>query len=165
MDAADLTALSMEELRARRADAQSEEVTVSYRRRLAQGRLDIVAAERRRRADGDAPPSNDDLVRNLAATLADRARPAGNGRLPQLMTPDPDDIATAELDSIARPGALARIVELSDDELARLVDDLSAYEAEVSRQRRALHERIDAVQAELTRRYKTGEATVESLLK
>lgn len=161
----DVTALAMEELRSKRTECQALEVGLSYRRRLAQGRLDIVAAEQRRRAEGAPAPSEDDLVRNLAATLADRARPAGNGRLPQLMAPDIDSIDTDELDAIARPGALARITELGDEELAHLVDKLSTYEADVSRERRALHERIDALQAEITRRYRTGEASVESLLK
>ena len=35
----------------------------------------------------------------------------------------------------------------------------------MSRRRRSLHERIDALQAEITRRYRTGEASVESLLR
>ena len=38
-------------------------------------------------------------------------------------------------------------------------------ERQVSERRQALFTRIDALQAELTRRYKTGEASVESLLK
>ena len=41
----------------------------------------------------------------------------------------------------------------------------SAHEAELSARRRTLHERIDVLQAEITRRYKTGEASVESLLR
>ena len=43
-------------------------------------------------------------------------------------------------------------------------EKLSAYEADVSARRKALFEQIDALQAEITRRYKTGEASVESLL-
>src|SRR5437879_1909637 len=164
-DAGDITGLGMDELRSKRAECQAIEVGLSYRRRLSQGRLDIVAAEQRRRAEGAPEPSEDDLVRNLAVTLADRARPAGNGRLPQLMAPDVDDFDTDELDGIARPGALARITEAGDDELAALVDKLSTDEADVSAQRHALHERIDALQAEITRRYRTGEASVESLLR
>ena len=150
----DITALAMDDLRAKRAECQAIEVGLSYRRRLAQGRLDIVAAERRRRAEGSPEPSEDDLVRNLAETLADRARPPGNGRLPQLMAPDVESFDTDELDAIARPGALARITELSDEELGHLVDNLSSYESDVSRQRRSLHERIDSLQAEITRRYR-----------
>jgi cell division protein ZapA (FtsZ GTPase activity inhibitor) len=161
----DVTTLAMDDLRAKRAECQALEVGLSYQRRMAQGRLDLVAAEQRRRAEGGDPPSEDDLVRNLAATLADRQRPPGNGRLPQLMAPEVGDIDTDQLDGIAGPGALARLTEQGDDDLAQLVERLSAYEADVSRRRRALHERIDALQAEITRRYRTGEASVESLLK
>jgi hypothetical protein len=161
----DITALAMEDLRTKRAECQAFEVGLSYQRRMAQGRLDIVAAEQRRRAEGGEEPSDDDLVRNLAATLADRSRPPGNGRLPQLMAPDAVDVDTAELDAIAGPGGLARLTDQPDGELVRLVEALSAYEAGVSVQRRALHERIDALQAEITRRYRTGEASVESLLR
>lgn len=160
-----LTTAPIEDLRARRAECQALEVALSYQRRMAQGRLDIVAAEQRRRAEGGEPLSDDDLVRSLAETLADRSRPGGVGRLPQLMTPDAGEVDTAELDAIARPGALARLAELSDDDLAAMVDGLSAYENDVSVRRRALHERIDALQAEITRRYRTGEASVESLLR
>jgi hypothetical protein len=160
----DVTALSMEDLRTKRAECQALEVGLSYQRRMAQGRLDIVAAERRRRTEGGDPPSDDDLVRNLAATLADRQRPPGNGRLPQLMAPEPAEVDTAELDAIAGPGTLARVPEQDDGALVALIDRLSAYEHEVSGRRRSLHERIDALQAEITRRYRTGEASVETLL-
>ena len=37
-------------------------------------------------------------------------------------------------------------------------------EARISRQRRALHEQIDQLQAEIVSRYKTGKATVDGLL-
>lgn len=160
----DVTALAMDDLRSKRAECQALEVGLSYQRRMAQGRLDIVAAEQRRRAEGGAPPSDDDLVRNLAATLADRQRPPGNGRLPQLMAPDATDVDTSALDAIAGPGVLARLPDQGDADLASLVERLSAYEHDVSARRRALHERIDALQAEITRRYRTGEASVESLL-
>jgi hypothetical protein len=161
----DVTALAMDDLRTKRAECQALEVGLSYQRRMAQGRLDIVAAEQRRRAEGGDPPSDDDLVRNLAATLADRQRPPGNGRLPQLMAPEAAEVDTAELDAIAGPGTLARLPEQADDVLAALVERLSSYEHEVSARRRSLHERIDALQAEITRRYRTGEATVETLLR
>jgi hypothetical protein len=160
----DVTTLAMDDLRAKRAECQALEVALSYQRRMAQGRLDIVAAERRRRTEGGDPPSHDELIRNLASTLADRQRPPGNGRLPQLMAPDADEVDTDELDAIAGPGNLSRLMEATDADLTRLVDGISAYEHDVSARRRRLHERIDALQAEITRRYKTGEASVESLL-
>jgi hypothetical protein len=87
------------------------------------------------------------------------------GRLPQLLAPSAGELDTSELDAIAGPGVLSRLPELDDDRLASLVDELSAHEAELSARRRTLHERIDVLQAEITRRYKTGEASVESLLR
>ena len=160
----DVTALDMSELRSKRAECQALEVGLSYQRRLAQGRLDIVAAERRRRAEGGDPPSHDDLVHSLAATLSDRGRPSGTGRLPQLMAPDTEDVDTTELDAIVGANALIALPDASDADLAEMIESLSTFEADVSRRRRALHERIDALQAEITRRYRTGEASVESLL-
>jgi hypothetical protein len=160
----DVTALSMDELRSKRAECQALEVGLSYLRRLAQGRLDIAGAEQRRRGEGGDVPTRDELVRSLSATLADRNRPAGTGRLPQLLAPDTDEVDTAPLDAIAGPGTLSGLHEADDSVVARVIADLSAYEAEVSGRRRSLHERIDALQAEITRRYRTGEASVESLL-
>jgi hypothetical protein len=161
----DVTALSMEEIRMRRAEGQELEVGVSYQRRIAQGRLDIVAAEVRRRASGEAPIDHDHLVQELSGILADRTHAPGVGRLPQLLAPSAGELDTSELDAIAGPGVLSRLPELDDDRLATLVEELSAHEHELSSRRRTLHERIDVLQAEITRRYKTGEASVESLLR
>jgi hypothetical protein len=162
---ADLTALSMDELRTRRAEGQRVETGLSYLRRLAQGRLDIVAAEQRRRAEGGDPLDHEHLVEGLSDILGDRIQAPGNGRLPQLLGPDLDEVETGELDAIAGPNRIANLADCSEDELAGLVERLSAFEADVSAKRRTLFEEIDAVQAEITRRYKTGEASVESLLK
>jgi hypothetical protein len=159
---AGVESIAMDELRARRAACQALEVELSYQRRMAQGRLDIVGAEQRRRR-GDA--AEGDLVSELTDALTDRGRPAGNGRLPQLLAPDEAGTDTSVLDAIVPPMTLANLGESGEDELGRFVDALSAFETGVSGRRRELHERIDALQAEITRRYRTGEATVDSLLK
>ena len=49
----DLPARPIEQIRSMRAECQSVEVGLSYLRRLAQGRLDIVAAELGRRRTGE----------------------------------------------------------------------------------------------------------------
>ncbi len=166
---ADLPTLPMEQLRERRATCQAIEVGLSYQRRMAQGRLDIVGAERNQRAGGAAAPhvgeTTEELVEQLSSVLADRGRPAGFGRLPQLMVPDAADVSTAELDVIAPPSTIASLGDVDDAGLADLVEALSAYEREISDRRRALHDRIDGFQAEIARRYRTGEASVESLLR
>lgn len=163
-----LESLPMDELRSRRSACQAVEVGLSYQRRMAQGRLDLVGAERNERAGGAAAPhvgeGTEEMVEHLSGILADRGRAPGFGRMPQLMAPDDEDVDTGELDAIAGPGALASLDDLDDDRLAELVERFSAYERAVSDQRHQLHSRIDAVQAEIARRYRTGEASVETLL-
>ncbi len=160
----DPATLPMHELRARRAEAQAFEVTLSYQRRVAQGRLDIVAAERRRREEGGDPLDHEQMVAQLSEILAPHTRTPGMGRLSQLLAPDPDGTDTAELDAIAGPGVLASLQDLNDDELDELVGALADFEMRCSALRRELHDRIDQLQAEVVRRYRTGEATVENLL-
>jgi chaperonin cofactor prefoldin len=70
----------------------------------------------------------------------------------------------AELDQISNVGSIADLPSVADADLSRMADELSELERTVSTQRSALFERIDALQAEITRRYKTGEASVDSLL-
>ena len=99
----------MDELRARRLECQTLEVALSYQRRMAQGRLDIVGAERTRRAGGASAPDpeagTDELVEQLSGILADRGRAPGLGRMPRLMAPEAEDVTTPELDAIIGPGA------------------------------------------------------------
>lgn len=163
-DQSEVPGLAMEELRARRAELQGAEVTLSYQRRVAQGRLDIVAAERRRRETGGEPLETESIVAQLSEILAPRTRGSGSGRLSQLLAPDPSEVDTPELDAIAGPDVLASLPRLDDDDLERLVGELAEFEMSCSATRRQLHERIDHLQAEVVRRYRSGEATVEALL-
>jgi hypothetical protein len=165
----DLRARPIEEIRAMRAECQRIEVALSYMRRLVQGRIDIVAAELQRRAGGAGPSGLAEIVEHLPEILTGReaGQPRGVGRLPTLMAPSEADEAElrAELDAVAGEELLARLPETADEEVRSVLDRLSDLERVVSARRRALHERIDALQAELTRRYKSGEASVESLLR
>ena len=86
----------------------------------------------------------------------------GVGRLPTYLSPSEDAGLTSELDAVFR--SLGPIDRLADHQVADLATALAELELAVSARRRSLHERIDALQSELTRRYKTGEATVDSLL-
>ncbi len=49
--------------------------------------------------------------------------------------------------------------------LARAATELADLELEISSLRRSLFDRIDTIQAELTRRYRDGETTVDDLLR
>jgi hypothetical protein len=155
----------MAEVRSMRAECQEIETGLSYLRRLVQGRLDIVGMELTRRADGGDPGDLPDLIAHLPEVLSDRTHAPGVGRLPQIMAPGelPPELED-ELEQITGAGRLAELPSAGDDELRALADALATFEHKVSGQRQALFDRIDALQAEITRRYKTGEATVDALL-
>ncbi|MFP5375386.1 MAG: hypothetical protein ACLGIO_01215, partial [Acidimicrobiia bacterium] len=61
-------------------------------------------------------------------------------------------------------GRAARLAEMDEAEVRRLADRLEELERRVSADRRALHQRLDALQAEVVRRYKSGEESPDSLL-
>jgi hypothetical protein len=161
----DLPARSMDDVRAMRAECQEVETGLSLLRRLVQGRLDIVGLELTRRAEGGDPADLPDLIARLPAVLSDRTRAPGVGRLPQMMTPGemPPELE-AELDGIVGDGHLADLPSVADSELRGMAEQLEAFEHKVSGHRQTLFDRLDALQAEITRRYKDGEASVDALL-
>jgi len=155
----------MEEVRAMRAECTEIETGLSYLRRMIQGRLDIVGAEQQRRREGLEPGDLSDLISQLPEILSDRTRSSGVGRLPQLLAPGEIDADLNDrLDTIVAAHDLESVPKLTADELDQVHDDLEGLEHEVSARRRNLFDRIDALQGEITRRYRTGEASVESLL-
>lgn len=160
-----LTTLAIDELRTRRSQATEVEVGLSYVRRLVQGRLDIVMTEAKRRESGGSEGDIADLVSRLPEILSDRVRGPGNGRLPTLMAPaEMASPEIARLDAIVDAEQLGSLPRVDDTDLRAMVDALAAFEREVSAGRRALFDVIDQLQGELVRRYKTGEAIVDTLL-
>ena len=158
--------LTVGELRERRNAVQSTEQTLSYLRRLVQGRLDIVLDERQRRADGAASRDLSALVDDLPNILADHGAAGGRGALPDVTLPSADvDEFLHGLDHILGADKLGRLNELGDADLGAAADALSGLEQRVSQHRRNLHNAIDSFQEEIVRRYKTGEASVDVLLR
>jgi len=161
---ADLHGRPIEEIRAMRARCLDVETGLSFLRRMSQGPLDIVVAELRHREQG-IPSDLAALIDELPDILADGPRAPGSGRLTQRLEPsEPDPELSAELDALLGSGSVAAVTALSDDDLRALAAGLTAFELKVSELRKAFHRGIDALQAELTRRYRIGEASVESLL-
>ena len=162
---ADPAGRSVDELRELRARGVEVETGLSYLRRLVQGRLDIVATEQVRRREGGDPAELPELISRLPEIFAEQRRPGGVGRLPRTVdAPDIDPDLGTRLEDIAGPGRMARLTDLSDDELAATAAALAELEGTVSDYRRQMFDRIDALQAELTERYRTGEASVDQLL-
>ncbi len=160
-----LASLPLEQIRARRDDCQRYEAGLSLVRRLAQGRLDIIGHEAARRRDGtDVDVST--LMGELPDILAENSRNRRAARPPADAGPDEIDVELiTELDGIMSPSVLGSAAsEIGDAELDSASAALQDFEQRVSGHRRALHEQIDTYQAEITRRYRTGEASVQSLL-
>jgi hypothetical protein len=160
LDAIDPADLSLAELRSLRQHLQHEEDAVSYARRVAQARLDLVTAELERRKPGR---SVSDLPDELRAVLSQHLT-AGSARPPRPTEDLSDHPLAVELDELCAKRGFGRVEELADVELSMLADALGEFERKVSSQRRGLFERLDALSAELVRRYRDGEATVDTLL-
>ena len=155
---------TLQEVRARRAEATEAETGLSYLRRIVQGRLDIVAAEQTHRSHGERAELAE-LVEELPTILSGNVHAPGLGRLPTLMAPgEMDPELERRLEEILPAARLGELSELSEEELRRGAEGLTAFERSLSTQRRSVLDVLDRLQDEIVRRYRTGEATVDSLL-
>ncbi|CAN5469955.1 hypothetical protein BH10ACT1_BH10ACT1_42560 [soil metagenome] len=162
---AGLAQRSVAELRTSRAECQALETKLSFLRRLVQGRHDIVTGEQERRRGGGDPHDVAGLVERLPEILADRVRAPGPGRLVTSLEPgEPSGKLVDRLDSISEAVPIDAPDAVSDESLQEAAGQLEVLEGEVSHLRRAMFDRIDAIEAELTARYRDGEANVEDLL-
>ncbi|MEU3724173.1 AmfC protein [Streptomyces sp. NPDC031705] len=153
------TALGLPELRALRRDAQRDEADLSYVRRLLQGRIDILRAELARRTDPEAP-----VVDRLSEILADApSSRSASARHVTLGTPHNEEfrLLAAEMLSDVE---LSDLEARTDGELHAAMGRLVGFEQQVSRRRQQLQRMADDSSAEITRRYREGEAQVDDLL-
>ncbi len=161
----DLGARPIGELRSMRDDCDAAECELSFTRRLLHGRIDILRDEVDRRADGKESTASE-LVARLPTILADDPPPEGvtrGNRLVRVIAPG--EMQRVERDVEKLLGMpLGQIATASTGEITSALDRLRDAEASVSDRRRLLHERLDAVQGELARRYRDGEASVDNLL-
>ncbi len=155
-----LAQTELPELRSLRANLQAVESDMSLVRRLTQGRLDIVGHEVSSRSSGAASDLDmSDLLFDLPDILADAPGGASRGRV---SLNEPGETAhglTSRLDELVSPSSLGALSELADEDLGGVLEALQGFEAELSQTRKELHQRIDAIQQEIGRRYKEGEAT------
>lgn len=157
----DPTSLSLDELRAMRTELQRRDDVVSYARRVAQARLDLVENEMARRSSGA------NISDEVAGVLSQHLGGGASARPPRPPRPDEDlsdDDLSLELDAICTEHHFGRLEELDEAQLAALAAAIGEFERRVSLDRRERFDRLDALSAELVRRYRDGEATVDSLL-
>lgn len=153
----------MEQVRNLRSECEAYEAELSFTRRLLQGRLDILSDELERRRAGTASTSSE-LIARLPAILADTPSGTQRGnRLVRILAPADVQRIERGLDELLGM-SLADVAGADTPVLEAAMQRLREHEASVSGQRRRLHQRLDAVQAEMARRYRDGEADVDSLL-
>jgi|TARA_R110002110_G_scaffold157691_1_gene354744 hypothetical protein len=155
----DPAGLSLTDLRALRQQLQHEDDVVSYARRVAQARLDLVKSELSRR---DAGPDAD-LNAHIGVVLSQHLT-GGPARPPRPAEDLSDNPLANELDAVCAEFRFGRLEKLDKTELDSLADAISEFETKVSSDRRERFDRLDALSAELVRRYRDGEADVDSLL-
>jgi len=157
--------LEFEEVRARRAEADQEEVDLSYARRLLQGRIDLLRAEQQRRS-GEGTPAPAPGTRTdeaIAETLkqilgAERRSDRGMGRH---LASSPSRIGEHRREAeraVADVGTSD--LDMPDAELDRSIERLADIEARVSRSRRQVQQVVDQLTAEVARRYQLDQVSL-----
>jgi RsiG-like len=155
--ASDLTPRSLEELRAMHDESAQAELALSYYRRLAQARIEILEAEEARRASGG---SVEDLIADLPNILGAESRstvattrgaPSADAPTMELHWPDGREQLVVDM-------TLAHLPTISADELADTITALRTFEGELSDLRGQLHLVIDAIDRVLADRRVSGTA-------
>jgi len=160
VNAVDPQSLSLDELRQVRNQLQDEDDVVSYVRRVAQARLDLVRAEAHRRARGEMA---EHLSSELRVVLSSHLT-GGPPRPPRPEGNLDDNDLSDRLDVVCAQHGFSRLESLTEAEIQNLDHQLTAFERQVSDDRRERYEHLDALSAELVRRYRDGEASVDGLL-
>lgn len=152
---ADLEARDLDALHEMKAECAEVETAVSYYRRLAQARLEILEAERERRAAGG---SVEDLIADLPRILAAGGpRPAAaNTRLAEPDTPIAELSWPDGRERLVGDETLANLPVLDDAALAASHDAIAAFERELSEWRRGLHRVLDGIEREIAVRRAAG---------
>jgi len=152
---ADLPARDTERLRAMKDECVQLETAVSYYRRLAQGRVEILVGERDRRARGG---SIEELIAQLPSILAgDGGRPdAVNARFADAEAPVIELQFDGGEESLVSDDRIAMASQLPASELEGAIERLRSLESALSGTRRSLHDVIDRIEHELAARQATG---------
>ncbi len=147
---------ALDELRAMHAESSDAELALSYFRRLAQARTEILEAERSRRESGG---SVEDLVADLPrilgaeggrSTIANtRGAPAADEPTIELHWPD-------HRENLVVDNILTHLPAIDLDELVATIEALHDFERELSDLRTQMHHVIDAIDRVIVSRRVAG---------
>ena len=147
---------SLADVRARRLALQAEEDVISFVRRMAQGRLDLVQDEERRRAHADSTPVG--TLQDRLAEVFGQQHGGGSARPPRETNVPAEHPLLKDLDALCEHYQFAALEILDDRALSDLAAALSMFEKECSRRRHELFDQIDELTAEVVRRVREGGA-------
>lgn len=155
----ELDARSMDDLRAMREESRDGENELSFERRLCQARIDILSAELDRRSG----KGEGDLLSRLPAILSSemtgvRGDSPLPSRAPDFSIPRNADVPRRRVEEVVGEQTLAKLPNLPTEEVKGILESLAEHEREVSTRRKRVQEVMDAIQAEIVRRYVAGEA-------
>jgi len=162
---ADLQSRPMDQLQQMRRESQTFENEISFERRLTQARIDILTAE----LDHRAGKVEGDVMSRLADILADEDGGSSEGvplpaRVPDLSVPLSAQRPRRRVEEIVGADTLARLTKLPESEIRASIESLAEHEKSLSARRKSVHEVLDQIQAEIVRRYTTGEEDPSKLL-
>ena len=133
------------------------ETELSYVRKLAQARIDILQAEVDRRASGGSLGDLIDALPKILADDAPRPDPAAS-RIADPLTQASEIDFNRGLEGLISDGTLANLPTLSEAELQTTLEQLGQLETEVSASRNALHDVMDSLERALAQRLAVGQA-------
>jgi hypothetical protein len=152
-----LDARTLDDLREMKAECTDVENSLSYLRRLAQARIEILNAEHERRLRGGTV---EDLVKDLPRILSAES---GRSAITDTRVPPPD--APAEelhwpdgREQLVADTTLANMPLIPAEELEATLERLREFERELSELRREMHGVIDALEREIAARQVAGTA-------
>ena len=146
-----LDSITDDDLQAMHEECMELETEVSYVRRPAPPRIEILNAERDRRETGGSVAALIAAPPKILADPGPRPDPASS-RLSRHLAPAPSIQWTRGREPLIVDDTLANLPTLTNEQLETTLGELGELEREVSQRRRALHGVIDGIEAELARR-------------
>ena len=144
---------SLDELKAMREECREAETELSFERRLCQARVDILGAELERRSGGGG-----DLVSRLPQILSGEMGGGGDAplpsRAPDFSIPRNADVPRRRVEELVGEQTLARLGQISVDEIKGIIDSIAEHEKGISTRRRNVQEIMDQVQAAMVPKFK-----------
>ena len=157
----DLRGLTLAEVRARRHEAEQEEVDLSYLRRLLQGRADLIRDELAHRSD----PTDDRPLQVCVTEALGEGERRSHG-LGRHIVVEPSRVAQHRRagEALVADSSVSNIAAHSEAELRADMERIAAMEREVSANRHLVQVVMDTLTAEVGRRYADGEVDLSEVL-